>query len=132
MNVTTTTLTLKNTVTCIGNVKGMDGYPGQYAIVSLNVRPVDGEDQSILIVDDNATVVNQSGEDYNRNEVGYFLEGIRKGIYDVIMHYQKLGVGISGLEVVVDKLVVHPIDSTEGAFRAAARNAMASCLVIGS
>jgi hypothetical protein len=110
----------------------MDGYSGQYAIVTLNVRPVEGEGQSILIVNDSATVVHQSGEGYNENEVGYFLEGVRKGINDVIMHYQKLGVGISGLEVVVGKLVVHPIDSTEGAFRAAARNAMASCLVIGS
>lgn len=126
---TTTTLTIKTPASCIGNVKGMDGYRGKYAVVTVKLRPVDRAEQDILVLDNDTTVVSQSGENYDENDAEYFLEGIRKGIDDVVVHYKKIGVGIAGIEVVIDKLVVHPVDSTAGAFRAAARNAMASCLV---
>lgn len=132
MTMITTTLTLKTPISSTGNVKGMDGYRSQYAVVTLKLRPNKAVEQDISFVDTELAVVNQSGESYDGDAVKYYLDGIRKGVNDVVLHYKAIGVSIIGIEVAIDKLVVHPVDSTEGAFRAAARNAMASALVNGA
>jgi hypothetical protein len=70
-----------------GNVGGMNDYRGQYAIVTLGLRPADFVDQQMLVVDTEATVVNRSGEPCHTSEVKYSIDGVRKGIDDVVAHY---------------------------------------------
>ncbi len=100
---------------------------GQFAVVALVLAPVAG--QNGVSLDNECQPVDQSGASYQGDGIDYFRRGITSGIDNVLEHYHSLGFNISGLIVTIDRMVVHPIDSTEGAFRVAARNAFASGLL---
>jgi translation elongation factor EF-G len=100
---------------------------GQYAAVTLAIAPVPNQDGLSLV--DKCQPVDQAGSSYHDDGIEYFRRGTARGIADVLEHYRGLGFEFTGLRVTIEQMVVHPIDSNEGAFRVAARNAFASCLL---
>ena len=113
--------------TCEGRCTQQVRTLGQYALVTLVLAPAPDQDGLSLI--DDCRAVEQSGSYYQGDGIEFFHRGIARGIADVLEHYRDLGFDITGLRITIYRMVVHPIDSTEGAFRVAARNAFASCLL---
>ncbi len=103
------------------------GRAGQYAVVTLDLAP--SSDRDTLTVVDQCHPIDQSGSHYNGDEIDFFRRGAARGIADVLQHYRDLGFDITGLNISIEQMVVHPIDSTEGAFRIAAQRALASGLL---
>ena len=120
-------LTVTGPTTCEGRCVRQSRALGQYAVVTLKLTPAQKEDTVSLFA--YCDPVDQSGSVYKEDGIEYFRKGIARGIADVLAHYRSLGFGIAGLRVAISRMVVHPVDSTEGAFRVAARNAFSSGLL---
>jgi translation elongation factor EF-G len=114
-------------VECDGRcVRQVQALP-QFAVVKLTITPLP-DPNAVLLVDD-CKPVDQLGSDHFGDVIALYRRGIARGITDVLVHYRNLGFRVTGAMVAVSRMVVHDVDSSEEAFRVAARNAFASGLV---
>ncbi len=121
---------ITNSIRCSGRASDGPNSSSPFAIVIVELAPASTPTSDFTIEYDEPECVNQSGTKYpNIEEVGYFVSGAARGVKDAAAHYESLGVSLRGLQARIVRLVAHEIDSTERAFWAAAKNAMAACLV---
>jgi elongation factor G len=100
---------------------------GQFAAVTITLTPAP-QQQATSIVNE-CQPVDQSGSEYQGEGIEHFRQGVIRGVTDVLQHYRSLGYDVVDLVITITRMVVHPVDSTEGAFRVAARNALSSGLL---
>lgn len=121
---------ISSPIRCSGRASDGPNSSSPFAIVYVEIAPATEANADFTIECNEPECVNQSGAKYaNDKEIGFFVSGAARGVKDAAAHYESLGVSLRGLNARVVKLVAHEVDSTERAFWAAARNAMAACLV---
>lgn len=94
-----------------------------FGMVRLRLEPLLAPKREVVL-EDAATVLDQSSREYAGEGIEAFKTGIEGGLRDAFYRREHDGRGVCGLKITLLGMVVHPVDSKELAFRYAAADAL--------